>query len=208
MHRVSVEPVRLQKGEGSLLQIEGPEGVSEYRSPLSPDALPLDGQTLTDSELQTLLEGLEKAAMEYGAKMLALRLMSRGMLESRMAEAGYDPEMIRRAADRFEALGALDDGEYARLFSADRAARGWGAVRIAGELRRRKLDEETINWALKELDAPAEEIERFLRQRTGGEPVDRKTADKLGAVLVRKGFRWEDIRPVLHRYTRPERDYE
>ena len=78
MHRVSVEPVRLQKGEGSLLQIEGPEGVCEYRSPLSPDALPLDGQTLTDSELQTLLEGLEKAAMEYGLKTVEVYVKGPG----------------------------------------------------------------------------------------------------------------------------------
>ncbi len=203
-NRVRVEPLE----KGSLLVIEGETGAAEYRTPLSSAELPLDGHTLDEAELAALLEGLERAALDYGAKMLAMRLMSRGMLEKRMLEAGYDRELIRRAADRFEEIGALDDEEYARLFAADRTARGWGAVRIAGELRQRRIDEGTIAQVLGELESPAEEIESFLRRRTGGEPVDRKTAEKLGAALVRKGFRWEEIRPILRRYTRPDRDYE
>ena len=195
--RVRVEPLE----QGSLLVIEDGTGVTEFRSPLSPEKLPLNGQTLNGEELAALLEGLEKAALDFGARMLGMRLMSRGMLEKRMLEAGYDREMIRRAADRFEELGALDDEEFARLFAADRTARGWGSVRIAGELRKRQIDEETIARVLDELESPAGEIERFLRQKTGGEPVDRKTADKLSAALARRGFRWEDIRPILRRYT-------
>ena len=197
MPRVTIEPAE----KGFLVLIDG---VGEFLVPPGEAALPRDGQMLTEEEVTGLLAAMTKTAMEFGAKMLAMRLMSRGMLEKRMAQAGYDREIIRLAADKFEELGAIDDSEYARLFAADRSARGWGEVRIAGELRRRALGEDIIREALSELDNPSAEIERFIRQRTGGGQVGRKKADKIGAALIRKGFRWEDIRPVLRTYTLSE----
>lgn len=194
MHRVSIE----RSAKGSLIIIEG---IGEFASPLEPDKLPLDGAELSEEEVEAFVASLDKAALAFGAKMLAMRLMTRGMLVKRMVEAGYDEGSAARAAERFEELGAMDDEDYARMFAEDRKLRGWGSVRIRAELKRREVDENIIDTVLDELGDSSAAIEDFIRRRTGGNAIDRHTADKIGAALVRKGFRWDEIRPVLRKYT-------
>ena len=44
-----------------------------------------------------------------------------------------------------------------------------------------------------------EAIERFIRSKCKGKPLDRETQRKLAAALQRRGFSWQEIRPVLNR---------
>ena len=47
--------------------------------------------------------------------------------------------------------------------------------------------------------AKSEAIERFIRSKCKGKPLDRETQRKLAAALQRRGFSWQEIRPVLNR---------
>ena len=77
---------------------------------------------------------------------------------------------------------------------------------MAAALFQKKLrGEETILYVISEKDQLAllpegeEAIERFIRSKCKGKPLDRETQRKLAAALQRRGFSWQDIRPVLNR---------
>ena len=78
----------------------------------------------------------------------------------------------------------------------------------------RELAEDTAQWleelgagipqelwddALALLPEGEEAIERFIRSKCKGKPLDRETQRKLAAALQRRGFSWQEIRPVLNR---------
>ena len=199
MPRVSVE--RNADGPGSTVTIGG---VGSFSTPLPPEKLPVDGAELSEFDAERLVSALEEAALGFGAKMLGIRLMTRGMFIERMVREGYDEDTASRAADKFEKLGAIDDEEYARLFSESRRLRGWGQIRIRGELRRRGVRDDVKDDVLSGFEDMSGEIERFIEKRTGGVLVDRRQADKIAAALIRRGFKWDEIRPVLDRYTGDE----
>ena len=77
---------------------------------------------------------------------------------------------------------------------------------VAAALFQKKLrGEETILYVIFEKDQLAllpegeEAIERFIRSKCKGKPLDRETQRKLAAALQRRGFSWQEIRPVLNR---------
>ena len=67
------------------------------------------------------------------------------------------------------------------------------------ELQRRGIPQELWDDALALLPEGEEAIERFIRSTCKGKPRDRETQRKLAAALQRRGFSWQEIRPVLNR---------
>ena len=163
--------------------------------------LPLDGTLLDDEETECILETLVRPALEFAAKMLGMRMMTHSMLVKRLIEKGIDETLAVLAADKMADNGAVDDLDYASVFAADRAARGWGEIRIRGELRQRGVDEDDIDSALSEIESYDDAIEAFVVRKAGNKLLTRDEADKVGAALARKGFKWDDIRPILREYT-------
>ena len=71
--------------------------------------------------------------------------------------------------------------------------------RVRQELQRRGIPQELWDDALALLPEGEEAIERFIRSKCKGKPLDRETQRKLAAALQRRGFSWQEIRPVLNR---------
>ena len=66
----------------------------------------------------------------------------------------------------------------------------------------RVTEQELLVFGLRpglELPEGEEAIERFIRSKCKGKPLDRETQRKLAAALQRRGFSWQEIRPVLNR---------
>ncbi len=143
------------------------------------------------------------SALSYAALSLGLRPMTRMQLLRKLAEKGYGEEEAREAADRMEELGALDDLEYALQFVRDKSAAGFGSLRIRQELRQRGVAADRIEEALETMDESGESgaaIERFIESRLKGRVPDRAEAKKIADALARKGFKWDDISPILQKY--------
>ena len=163
--------------------------------------LPLDGALLDDEDTERILETLMRPALEFAAKMLGMRMMTHAMLVKRLLEKGIDETLAVLSADKMTENGAIDDLDYATVFAADRAARGWGEVRIRDELRRRGVDGDDIDEALSEIVSYDDAIEAFIARKAGARLLTRDEAAKVGASLARKGFKWDEIRPILREYT-------
>ncbi|WP_420634050.1 regulatory protein RecX [Candidatus Palauibacter sp.] len=152
-------------------------------------------------------------AMRVGLRYLSVRPRSRWEVERRLQRDRIDGEAIERTLERLEALGYLDDEEFAAAFSRDRIRlRPCGARRMRSDLLSRGVSPEDaergIRAAMAEEGVTEDElIERVAAARAlrlkGADPaVSRR---RLFDYLARRGFSSGSIRAWIAAYW-PEED--
>ena len=92
----------------------------------------------------------------------------------------------------------MDDAAYAGVIARHYGGMGYGAARVRQELHRRGVPKELWDAALEQLPPPEEAIRKFLRAKLRGRPLTPEDSRRLAAALQRRGFGWQDIRPVLN----------
>jgi len=65
-------------------------------------------------------------------------------------------------------------------------------------LRRRGVPRELWDEALAQLPEAGDAVRAYLRSRLRGRVPDRAEVKKLSDALLRRGFSWNEIRPVLN----------
>lgn len=159
------------------------------------------GRTLEEEELGRLKEaGGLSSAKARGARMLGERPLSRRELTRRLVEKGETPEHAEAAVDWLEELGALNELEYARSIVRHYTARGYGAQKLRQEFQRRGVPREIWDQALEEQSDPVDRVVSFLEKKLRGQTQDPKLLKRATDALLRRGFRWEEIRAGLSRY--------
>lgn len=142
----------------------------------------------------------ESAARRRAANILSARPLSRKELERRLVEKGETPAHAAAAADYMEHLGYLNDEAYAKTLAEHYAAKGYGPRKVRDELYRRGVPREFWDEALEGLEEQDDALDAFLRRRFKGQTPDEKELKRASDALVRRGYRWEDIRGALNRY--------
>nr|WP_325304622.1 regulatory protein RecX [uncultured Dysosmobacter sp.] len=132
------------------------------------------------------------------ADLIGKRAMSRRDLERKLQEKGATQAEARYAAEWLEAIGALDDGEYAALLVRHYSQMGYGPARVREKLREKGIPRELWEDALAAMPDPAEAIDVFLQAKCRG-PLDQREKKRLSDALLRRGFAWPDIRAGLAR---------
>jgi regulatory protein len=139
----------------------------------------------------------ESVARKILLDQLTGQARSRKELSDKLASRNVPDDVAGRLLDRFEEVGLVDDGAFARSWIASRsgasgAARGLARRALAQELRRKGVDDETARAALDEIDADDEEaaartlVRKKLRSLSR---VDDATATRrLIGMLARKGY--------------------
>lgn len=159
------------------------------------------GRELEEDELTALKQaGSLSSAKARGARMLGERPLSRKELIRRLTEKGETPENAEAAADWLEDIGALNEGDYARSIVRHYSARGYGIQRIRQELLRRGIPRELWEDAMEEQSDPDDRILAFINQKMRGHEGDPRQLKRTTDALLRRGFRWEEIRAGLNRY--------
>lgn len=159
------------------------------------------GRALEEEELNRLKEaGGLSSAKARGARMLGERPLSRRELTRRLEEKGETPENAQAAADWLEELGALNELEYARSIVRHYSGRGYGAQKLRQEFQRRGVPREVWEEALEEQPDPVDRVVSFLDKKLRGQTQDPKLLKRATDALLRRGFRWEEIKTGLARY--------
>ena len=145
------------------------------------------------------LERLKEAAGISNVKVTAAdlvgrRAMSRHELERKLAEKGASQAEARYAAEWLEAIGAIDDRDYAALLVRHYGQMGWGPGRIQEKLREMGIPRELWDEALEELPEAAGQIDAFLAGKLRGRVPDPREKKRLSDALARRGFSWGEIR--------------
>ena len=147
-------------------------------------------------ELQAVAQRSE--LKQTAARMASGRMLSKKEVQRRLTKKGASPDDAAETADWLEDLGAVDDTAYAGVIVRHYGAMGCGAARVRQELHRRGVPKELWDEALKQLPPPQEAIEKFLCAKLRGRPLTPEDSRRLAAALQRRGFSWQDIRPILN----------
>ena len=132
------------------------------------------------------------------ADLIGKRAMSRRDLERKLQEKGATQAEACYAAEWLEAIGALDDGEYAALLVRHYSQMGYGPARVREKLREKGIPRELWEDALAAMPDPAEAIDVFLQAKCRG-ALDQREKKRLSDALLRRGLAWADIRAGLAR---------
>ena len=162
-------------------------------------AQPLSDQPLSDPP-DPMAQGPdadpESVARKILLDQLTGRARSRKELSDKLAAKGVPGEIATRLLDRFEEVGLVDDGAFARTWVSQRQSadggKGLAPRALAQELRRKGIDDETARAALDEIDPADEEAaarELVRRKLRSLSRVDDQTATRrLVGMLARKGY--------------------
>jgi regulatory protein len=123
-------------------------------------------------------------------ELLVRREHSRRDLKRKLGLRGADPLESEAAIEKLAALGYQDDDRFGASFARDRAAAGYGPVRVRQELAGHGLDQDQVQRALDACDTdwPASargQIEKRFRPEHLADPGKRRKAVDF---LLRRGF--------------------
>lgn len=152
---------------------------------------------------EDVLEELNRAAArsltrQQAAEMAGRRMLSQKELSDRLVKKGTERGEAEELADWLEDLGAVDDAAYAGVIARHYGTMGYGPARVCQELRRRGIGRDLWEDALAQLPPAEEAIEQFLRAKCKSGAPDRAACKRLSDALLRRGFSWQDIRPILN----------
>ena len=184
------ERVLVHLEDGNILQITGAE--------LLQFGL-YQGLDLTPETLAALEAAARRSdTKRRGANMAAGRMLSKKELTSRLTRKGASPEDAADTADWLEELGAVDDAAYAGVIARHYGTLGYGPARVKQELHRRGIPKELWDGALAQLPPAQDTIRALAHAKLRGKSLDTDTSRRLAAYLQRRGFSWNDIRPILN----------
>ena len=159
------------------------------------------GDELDDGTLERLKAACGTAGTKAkAADLINRRAMSRSDLEKKLREKGAGEGDIRYAAEWLEAIGALNDQDFAAMLARSCAQRFYGPARFREELRRHGVDRAL--WEEAEALLPPEEdiLDAYLRAKVRTPPADDRERKRLSDTLARRGFSWPAVRTVLRRF--------
>ena len=153
---------------------------------------------------ETMLRRIKEAAgvsdvKATAADLVGRRAMSRKTLEQKLQEKGASEAEARYAAEWLEAIGAIDDADYAALLVRHYGQLGYGPAYVRQKLYEKGVPRELWDEAMDALPDPAEHIGRFLEDKLHGRRPDEKEKKRLTDALLRRGFSWGDVREGLNR---------
>lgn len=195
-----IEPSKHKKGrilvfleDGTLLKVTEQE-LLEFGLRAGED---LDEETL--EKLKGSADG--SRAKAEAAALIGRRAMSRADLEKKLREKGVSAQDARYAVEWLEAIGALNDADYAALLVRHYANLGYGPARYRDELHRHGISRELWDDAMGQAPEAEELIDRYLADRLKGGSPDERELKRTSGALARRGFGWADVKHALSGYT-------
>ena len=133
------------------------------------------------------------------ADLIGKRAMSRRDLERKLREKGASEAEARYAAEWLEAIGALNDAEYAAALVRHYSRLGYGPARVREKLYEKGVPRELWEDALEELPEDGGQVDGFLRSKLRGRTPDEKEKRRLTNALLRRGFPWGEVKAAWRR---------
>lgn len=158
------------------------------------------GDELDDKTLQRLKEAASVSNVKAtAADLVGKRAMSRRDLERKLQNRGASETEARYAAEWMEAIGAINDADYAAVLARHCADLGYGPQRVREKLYEKGVPRELWDDALDALPDSAGQIDAFLERKLRGRVPDQREKKRLCDALLRRGFSWPEVKAGLNR---------
>lgn len=159
------------------------------------------GQVLSEEDIDRLKQqDTMEVAYQKGLNFLSYRPRSETEIQRKLSEQGFEPPVIEATIQRMKENKFLGDDKFARDWVENRTAfKPRGKRLLAMELRQKGVAEEAIQQALDETeDEDSLAYQTALKQAHRLAGTDWETFRKrLGAFLMRRGFSYGTIAPIL-----------
>ena len=153
------------------------------------------GDQMDDEALARLREAAGISNVKVtAADLVGKRAMSRCELEKKRVERGASHSEARYASEWLEAIGAIDDRDYAAVLVRHYGRMGYGPARVREKLYEKGVPRELWDEALEELADSAAQIDGFLTGKLRGRTPDERERRRLTSALLRRGFSWGDVK--------------
>lgn len=173
------------------------------------EAMPgLVAQAPRDGSPAALLDGARREAMARAGRLLATRPRSVAEITRRLGDAGFEPAVVGAAVERLQALGLVDDAQFALQWIQERSTRKRLSARaLLHELHGKGIDRETAEGALAkagldEVSQATEVASRYVR-RVASKPLGEQ-ATRIQQMLSRRGFSYEACQAAIKAVLPPE----
>ena len=158
------------------------------------------GDELDDKTLQRLKEAAGVSNVKAtAADLVGKRAMSRRDLERKLQNRGASETEARYAAEWMEAIGAINDADYAAVLARHCADLGYGPQRVREKLYEKGVPRELWDDALDALPDSTGQIDAFLERKLRGRVPDQREKKRLCDALLRRGFSWPEVKAGLNR---------
>lgn len=167
----------------------------------------VQGMELTAAGVEELRGAVfRQALMDKALAILSRRLHSKSELRTKLSKGDFAPEQIDAALAELERLGYIDDARFARTKAqASAQYRKHGQRRAYVELLKSGVEKETARRASEEVFEASDTLKVARELAAKKAPsllrLDRATARRrLTGMLLRRGFNFDEIRPVLDEF--------
>jgi regulatory protein len=164
-----------------------------------------EGAVLSSEELHRVrVTGERPVAMGRALNLLGYRARSEAEIRDRLQRYGYVGETIEGVVLRLQELGYLDDAEFARLKTREKARR-YGPRRVSVELKKSGVGETLAQKVVEEEFAGRSEVgeaRSAAARRYNGRGSDAE-ARRVYGFLVRRGYSAEVCAQVAREYREP-----
>lgn len=158
------------------------------------------GDELDEMTLKRLKEaGGISNVKATAADLVGKRAMSRAGLEKKLREKGASEQEIRYAAEWMEAIGAIDDADYAAVLAHHYGQLGYGPAYVRQKLYEKGVPRDLWEDAIALLPEADGQIDAFLQNKLRGKTPDEKEKKRLTDALLRRGFSWGDVKSAINR---------
>ncbi len=175
-----------------------------------------EGKTLTEEEVQSLQQQSEnKEAHEYGYVFLSYRSRSEKEMRDRLKRRGYTDMTIDSVIADFKESRLLDDTAMARNLAESRMkTRLWGARKVKQDLLQKGIPPKVADEAAESAETASAEHHLDQEERAYQLLLKRKDQihsdepralyRRLFAYLTRRGYDFDTVERVMHRYRKEQ----
>lgn len=162
------------------------------------------GTELTQERYDYIIDNAVYAkAYQKTDRYIGFKMRTEKEVRNKLIEEGYSDEITERVIASMLKYKYIDDMSYAIMYAKDcRKLKKWGPERIKAELYKKGVKPEYIENALSESDTEDTEeiIDALLEKRIKNTPIDLKEKQKHINFLLRRGFKYDDIKSVIEKY--------
>ncbi len=159
-----------------------------------------EGETLSEETMKSIREILLKRAKLRAIHLLNDMARTESQLRDKLKQGGYPDEITEAAISYVKSFGYINDEAYIRNFIDSRREKK-SRREIYALLRQKGVDMERAEEILEEMYEEHSEkaaiLELLRKKNWDFACTDPKKKQKIYGYLVRKGFRYEDIRQVI-----------
>jgi regulatory protein len=163
-----------------------------------------EGMSLTSEQVTEIERGeVRQEAFDHATKLLGQRLHSRAELHKKLMRREYGERIVEDVLNALERLGYIDDKRFATAKALSAAQhKHHGKRRAAVELIKAGVKGETARRAIEDVYEAHDSMAVARQLAAKKAPALRKldpivARRRLAGMLLRRGFTYEDIRPVI-----------